>query len=181
LLFALALRSCSSLLLFALALRSCSSLLLFALALRFGHESQSFRCPCGPAGNFLCGCKESHQRNTFENLSIPGIDARAIVDRTDNSTCNASIQIVALSGHPKVRSTRNRPMGQMILPATGRSKIIAVSSHSVSPPADRSERHRNCLHGSPSTSHLARVCARQSPAVECPWNCVSNDPILVRA
>ena len=27
-------------------------------------ESQSFHSSCGGAGNFLCWCKESHQRNT---------------------------------------------------------------------------------------------------------------------
>jgi hypothetical protein len=36
----------------------------FPLAFYF-FEVHSFRCRCAPAGNFLCWCKESHQRNTL--------------------------------------------------------------------------------------------------------------------
>ena len=31
------------------------------------HQAQSFRSSCGGAGDFLCWCKESHQRNTFRS------------------------------------------------------------------------------------------------------------------
>ena len=36
-------------------------------------ESQGFRCRCAPAGNFLCWCKESHQRNTFLESEPPQV------------------------------------------------------------------------------------------------------------
>ena len=39
----------------------------------FFSEVQGFHSPCGRAGNFLCLCKESHQRNTPPVSRSPGI------------------------------------------------------------------------------------------------------------
>ena len=36
-------------------------------------QVQGFHSPCGRAGNFLCLCKESHQRNTPPVARLPGI------------------------------------------------------------------------------------------------------------
>jgi len=51
---------------------------------------QSFRSPCGRAGNFLCLCKESHQRNTPPVARPPGILPSGF----------ASSGRVPLTGHP---------------------------------------------------------------------------------
>jgi len=47
--------------------RKRESILIFALV------AQGFHSPCGRAGNFLCLCKESHQRNTPPVARSPGI------------------------------------------------------------------------------------------------------------
>ena len=104
-------------------------------------KCKGFHSAYGRAGNFLCWCKESHQRNTFSNLSIPRINVKGAGWSTHiPQPTRASGQVVHASEppdqHERCRLIDTRSSNNSRFRASGaRVRAVPRSTRNVS--ADR--------------------------------------------